>query len=71
MTDYEYLFSTNLHAKLKEKIIVMSLIILDDETPILKGMIIVLIISAVLSVSVFFIAMVLAIVITVLFSFIF
>ncbi len=51
--------------------IVMSLIILDDETPILKGMIIVLIISAVLSVSVFFIAMVLAIVITVLFSFIF
>ena len=48
--------------------IVMSLIILDDETPILKGMIIVLIISAVLSVSVFFIAMVLAIVITVLFS---
>lgn len=49
----------------------MSLIILDDETPILKGMIIVLIISAVLSVSVFFIAMVLAIVITVLFSFIF
>lgn len=51
--------------------IVMSLIILDDETPILKGMIIVLIISAVLSVSVFFIAMVLAIVITILFSFIF
>lgn len=51
--------------------IVMSLIILDDETPILKGMIIILIISAVLSVSVFFIAMVLAIVITVLFSFIF
>ena len=51
--------------------IVMSLIILDDETPILIGMIIVLIISAVLSVSVFFIAMVLAIVITVLFSFIF
>ncbi len=51
--------------------IVMSLIILDDETPILKGMIIVLIISAVLSVSVFFIATVLAIVITVLFSFIF